>query len=264
MKYLLFFIAVFCISCNSNDNTAKENNYDTLSREQLLKNDVAHYPDSSILTENLVQYYRDAGNYDTAIAIVNNSLKKDSNNDRWWDIKATLQIENDDTTGSIHSLEKAVNIYPDPQYLISLGILYAQTKQPKALQLADSLIINKKAAADKEGNFIKGLFYSYTNQKQKAITYFDTCLSISYTYMDAYIEKALALYDLTKYTEALAVLDKAVTLQNNFEEGYYYRGKCLEKLNRPFQAIEAYEMALAYAPDYTEAKDALIRLGVKK
>jgi tetratricopeptide (TPR) repeat protein len=116
----------------------------------------------------------------------------------------------------------------------------------------------------KEENFIKGLYYSYSNQKLKAISYFDTCLFIRYTYMDAYIEKALALYDLEKYTDALTVLDKALTLQNNFEEGYYYRGKCLEKLNRRFEAIEAYQMALAFSPDYVEAKEALSRLGVKK
>ena len=81
--------------------------------------------------------------------------------------------------------------------------------------------------------------------------------------MDAYREKAIALYDLSRYKEALAVLDKAVTLQNNFDEGYYYRGKCLEKLNRIEEAIESYQSALMYSPDYTEATEALQRLGVK-
>ena len=64
-------------------------------------------------------------------------------------------------------------------------------------------------------------------------------------------------------TEALAVLDKALTLQNNFEEGYYFRGRCLEKLNRPMEAVEAYQMALSYDPQYVEAKEALAKLGVK-
>ena len=59
------------------------------------------------------------------------------------------------------------------------------------------------------------------------------------------------------------VLDKAVTLQNNFEEGYYYKGRTLEKLNRIKDAIEAYQMALAYDPEYIEAKDALGRLGIR-
>jgi tetratricopeptide (TPR) repeat protein len=263
MKYLIFLVFLFFISCNNRENTATDK-YDSLSREQLLKNDISNHPDSALLTENLIQYYRDAGQYNKALQVVNNSLSKESGNPRWWDIKGTLDLENNDTLGSIHSFEKAISIYPDPQYLIRLGILYAQTKNLNSLALADSLLTNKKADAAKEANFIKGLYYSYSNQKLKAISYFDTCLFIRYTYMDAYIEKALALYDLEKYTDALTVLDKALTLQNNFEEGYYYRGKCLEKLNRRFEAIEAYQMALAFSPDYVEAKEALSRLGVKK
>ncbi|MBS1496567.1 MAG: tetratricopeptide repeat protein [Bacteroidetes bacterium] len=263
MKYLFFIGCLFFISCNDADNTATNKN-DGLSKEQLLKNDIAHYPDSALLTENLIQYYREAGKYDKAITTVNNAIKKDSSRPRWYDIKGTLDIENEDTAGSIHSYEKAVALYPDPQYLIHLGILYAQTKNAHSLSLADSLIKNTKADAVKDAYFIKGLYYSYSNLKQQSIPYFDTCLSISYTYMDAYIEKALALYSLQKYNEALAVLDKAVTLQNNFDEGYYYRGKCLEKLNRRLEAIEAYQMALAYSPDYTEAKEALERLNEKK
>ena len=66
-----------------------------------------------------------------------------------------------------------------------------------------------------------------------------------------------------KYTDALVVLDKAITLQNNFDEGYFYSGKCLEKLNRIPEAIQSYQNALIYDPEYIEAKEALKRLGVK-
>ena len=79
--------------------------------------------------------------------------------------------------------------------------------------------------------------------------------------MEAYREKAIALYDLGKYKEALAVLDKAVTLQNGFDEGYYYKGRCFEKLNKIPEAIEMYERALMYDKDYVEAKEALAKLG---
>ena len=79
-------------------------------------------------------------------------------------------------------------------------------------------------------------------------------------YMFAYREKGIALYDLGKYEEALAVLNKAVTLQNNFDEGYYWLGRCFEKLNKPKEAFEAYKMALLYSPDYMEAKETLAKL----
>lgn len=81
--------------------------------------------------------------------------------------------------------------------------------------------------------------------------------------MYAYREKCIALYDLGKYKDALQVITKAITLQNGYEEGYYYEGRCLEKLNRKADAIESYQTALMYAPDYIEAKEALAKLGVK-
>jgi superkiller protein 3 len=78
--------------------------------------------------------------------------------------------------------------------------------------------------------------------------------------MFAYREKGIALYDMGKYEDAITVLDKAVTLQNSFDEGYYWLGRCLEKLNKPNDAIEEYKTALMYTPDYVEAKEALERL----
>ena len=64
--------------------------------------------------------------------------------------------------------------------------------------------------------------------------------------------------------EDLLVLEKAVKLNNSFEEGYYYMGRCFEKLNRKEDAIESYQTALIYAPDFSEAKEALANLGVKQ
>lgn len=81
--------------------------------------------------------------------------------------------------------------------------------------------------------------------------------------MEAYREKAMALYDLGQYNESLAVFEKALTIKNNYEEGYYFRGKVLEKLNRRDEAIESYQQALLLDPSYIEAKDALSRLGIK-
>ncbi|HAN65534.1 MAG TPA: hypothetical protein DCQ34_04325, partial [Chitinophagaceae bacterium] len=49
-------------------------------------------------------------------------------------------------------------------------------------------------------------------------------------------------------------------LNNSFDEGHYYRGRCLEKLKRYDEAKEAYETALLYDPGYHEAILALDRL----
>jgi tetratricopeptide (TPR) repeat protein len=262
MKKYIFYGLLFLASCNSGK---KEDDTTNLlpAKETELKLLVNQYPDSAILRETLIQYYRDHGNYDQALGETNNAIKKDSTNPRWFDIKAILHFEDGDTLHAINAFEKALSIYPSPEYFISLGTLYAQTRNPKALAVADELTHNKDFKAEKEGIFIQGLYYSYTNEKQKAVSFFDKALALNYTFMEAYREKAIALYDMGKYEEALGILDKAVTLQNNFDEGYYYRGKVLEKLNHTDEAIESYQRALMYDPEYIEAKDALSRLGVK-
>ena len=262
--FILLAIVSFMCSCNNNNNSDNGNTVsESIPREQQLKNAVAQYPDSLLLIEDLIEYYRNNGNYDAAINITDEAIKKDSENVELWDIKGTLLFENGDTLKSIKAYETAINIYPLPEYIIALGTLYAQTKNPKALTMADALLIADKAKAGREALFIKGLYYSYTSNKQKAITFFDSCISIDYTYMFAYREKAIALYDMNKYEKALEVLNRAITIQNNFDEGYYWRGRCFEKLDRKQDAIENYQMALLYDKNFIEAKEALARLGGK-
>jgi len=228
-----------------------------------MKDAISTYPDSMLLKEKLIQFYRDNGEYDLAISFVDDEIKKDSSNARLWKIKATLDFENEDTASAIASFEKAIGILPDPEYIRDLATLYAETKDSTALDMAAILFRVKKESITRDAFFIRGLYYNYINDKAKAISNLDSCLAMDYTYMLAYREKTIALYDLGKFDAALAVIDKGLTLQNSFDEGYYWRGRCLEKLNRKDDAIEAYHTALLYSPDYIEASQALERLGVK-
>jgi tetratricopeptide (TPR) repeat protein len=250
------------VGCNSGKKE-DDSKIMTPSKEKELTDIVAKYPDSLILRENLIQYYRENGNYDQAIAETDKAIRRDSVNPRLFDIKAMLYFEDGDTLASIRAFETAVRLYPDPVYFISLGTLYAQTRNPLALQVADDLLKQKPLKTEKEALFIKGLYYSSINEKQKALVFFDKALSVDFNFMEAYREKALALSDLGQYAEALAVLDKAVVVRNDFVEGYYFRGKILEKLNRKEEAVESYQRALLFDAGYIEARDALARLGVK-
>ena len=179
-------------------------------------------------------------------------------------MKATLHFENDDTLNAIRSLEHAVNIYPIPEYLIALGTIYAEVKNTKSLIIADALLKTNRSKSGKDAFFLKGLYYNYTGDKSNAIKYFDSSLHLDFTYMYAYREKAIALYDLGKYDEALQILKRAITIQNNFEEGYYWMGKCYEKLQQPDEAIQSYQNALLYDKNFIEAREALEKLQSEK
>jgi tetratricopeptide (TPR) repeat protein len=260
MRYfILFWFFVGIISCNEKKEVIKTAS--TNSEEETLKINFSQYPDSLPLLQNLVGYYLNVENYDAAFGTINNVQKKDSLNPYVWDLKSMVAMQKGDTQQAIISLENAIEVLPEPMFIISLGSLYAQTKNIQALELADALLFANKAKAEKEAYFIKGLYYTFINEKEKAISFFDKCIALNYTFMNAYLEKGLALYDLNKFEKAADVFEKAVTLQNNFSQGYYYLGKCYEKLNRTQDAVDAYNTAVLRDPDYTEAKEAMAKLG---
>ncbi len=254
----LFFFTL--VSCSNNE----VNKDDIVSgQEKQLRDMISSYPDSLPLRNNLVEYFADNNDYTNAIKETNLIIQKDSTNAGHWDTKARLLFLNGDTLGAIDAFHHAIEIFPEPQYVISLGTLYAQTKNELALEMADALLQAPKANAALQAFFIKGLYYNYTGDKATAISFFDKCLSIDYTFMDAYREKAMALYEMAKYEEALQLLVKATTVQRTFDEAWYWMGRCYQKLNKNKEAIESYRLALQIDPEYVEAKDALGKMGVK-
>jgi len=246
LSRLLSFIILtilFTASCTSDDEDNKQIAHHRNSIEAI-KKEVQQHPDSLMLKVNLIEAYRNEGYYDSAVAIASQELEKDSGSAYLWNIKATLYFENSDTANAINSLEHAINIYPLPDYLVALGTVYAETKSKKALRVADELLSSNKTKSGKDAYFIKGIYYNYINEPQKAIVYLDSCLNLDFTYMYAYREKAIALYTEKKYNDAIKVLKRAVTIQNNFDEGYFWMGKCYEKLTRKNDAIESSQTIL--------------------
>jgi tetratricopeptide (TPR) repeat protein len=258
--YAFSIVILVFVACNSGDKTVNPPPANEQNAIQSIKNEIKEHPDSLMLKENLIEAYRNQGYYDSAISIANQEIKKDSGSAYLWNIKASLYFENNDTMNAINSLKHAIDIYPLPEYLVALGTVYAEIKDPKSLLIADELLSANKIKSGKDAYFIKGLYYNYMNEPKKAIANLDSCLSLDFTYMYAYREKGIALYTEKKYEDALKVLKRAVTIQNNFDEGYYWMGKCYEKLNKKDEAIQSYQNALLYDKDFIEARKALTRL----
>ena len=260
--YIIPVLIFFLASCTSKDKEIKHSP-DSNSIEAI-KNAIKDFPDSLILKQNLIEAYRNEGQYDSAIAVADKELAKDSGSAYLWNIKATLYFEDNDTLKAINSLQHAIDVYPLPEYLVALGTVFAEIKNENALKIADNLLHDNKEKHGKDAYFIKGLYFNYINEPQKAIVYLDSCLKLDFTYMYAYREKGIALYQEKKYEDAIKILSRGVTLQNNFDEGYYWMGKCYEKLNKKEEAIQSYQSALLYDKNFIEARKALDRLQTEK
>ncbi|HMG81683.1 MAG TPA: tetratricopeptide repeat protein [Ferruginibacter sp.] len=257
----LFIIAVFFIaSCNSADNNDTDIAPTAASIPEQLKDQIKKYPDSILLRETLIQNYRDSGDYNDAIAEAKITITKDSLNGVLWEHLFWLYYENQDTANAVTSLEKAISLNADPQYYITLGSVYAQSKNAKALTVADKLLTDS-TDYEKESLFIKGLYYSTIGENERAIPFFDKSLEVDYTYLDAYREEAICLYNMGKYEAAIKKLQKATSVKSDYTIAYYWIGRCYEKLNNKKDAIANYQSAVQIDPDYDDAKDALKSIG---
>lgn len=243
-------------ACNSEK--AEDQPGTTISKEKQLIEDLQKYPDSLLFMENLVQFYRENGELDKSISLVDDALQKDSAAYKLWHMKGILHSENADTFKAIKALETSARLSNSSDDILRLAKLYAETKNPAALQLADLLI--KQGESIQESILIKGIYYSGIREDEKALGFFDEAISTTYTFMEPYREKALVLYRQEQYMEALRVLDKAVKIKSAYAEGYFYMGLCFEKLNRLEDAKESYETALIYDADYEEARQALTKV----
>ena len=261
-SFLLLLIGIVLCSCGGEERSSQMSVVEKTNLTNLEKK-VADHPDSLLLVHELIETYRNEGKYEQAISLTRENIEKDAGNAYLWNILAALHFENADTARAIQALEEAIAIYPLPDYLSALGKIYAQLQDERSLEIADELIATGQDRYVKNGYFIKGFFFNYQHYPQITIAYMDSAINLDHTFMYAYREKAIALYELQNYKRALAVLKRAVTLQNNFDEGYYWMGRNYEALKDTASAIASYERALLYDKNYLEAREALEQLNQK-
>ena len=256
MKVKAFFILLlfmsFIYSCKEKKNKSNPQTIETYWLEQ-----IKLYPDSALLKESLIQLYRDSLDYDAALFYSDSLVKVESDNPRWWHIKGTLHFELHDTVTAIKSFGKAYLLNPNPIDGIYWARIMAFQSDSNCLNLCDELLQKFGADIKKETFLIKGDYYNSIKNYNGALQQYDSSMSASYTFMEAYLQKARLLMQLEKFDAAIAVLKKATIIQNNYEEGFFNLGKCYEKIKDTNAALEAYNRTLLINPDDMEAESAI-------
>ncbi|MFT4019028.1 MAG: tetratricopeptide repeat protein, partial [Agriterribacter sp.] len=172
-------------------------------------------------------------------------LKGDSANAVFWYRRGAIQLNKGDTTAAITSLQTAVQKEPmfmEP--LLDIASVYAVRSDSSAITATNKVIqLTPDPKLKSEARFIQGLYYSNINDKAKALASFDECIKNDYTFLDAYVEKGLLLYDSKDYKAALAVFEQSIQVSNTFAEGYYNAGRCEEALGNKEEAKLYYEKA---------------------
>jgi tetratricopeptide (TPR) repeat protein len=272
MKNLLALLtlATIVFACSNNSSDGNGNEVQTKdSLQQLLRDyrdSIKKYPNDTLLKYNFVLALQDAGRYKEAVNVL------DSMNYTWGDSanmknyfnylfkRSELLMQAGDTANAIKTLE----FYVIPGELTESGkllaFLYAESGNPKAIAICDSMNKYDEGKRDPEPDYFKGVYFSNIGDYAKALEQFNSCIKKDYTFLDAHMEKGRILYQQSKFNEAIAVYDLAIKVSSSFADAHLWKGKCQEALGQKEDAKISYQRAYAFDKTLTEAKEAADRI----
>ena len=222
-----------------------------------LRKAIEEIPNSIFIQLSLARAYDAQGKTDEALAACNDLLDNEPGQVNALMLKSDLLLKKEDTTGAIAAMEKAYSAVPSNREISNkLAYQYAESKNSKALAIADSLISKDSLKFFAEPYYVKGMYYSNMNDREKAIQQFDATIKQDHRFLNAYIEKGKILLDQKKTTAALKTFELANTITPSFPDAWYWMGRCLEILGQKEEAKLNYEKAYGLDKTFTEAKEA--------
>lgn len=254
----------FFVACNNKENKKSTPSTDTGPTPELvnLRKAIALRPDSLGLRYLLMNELLNNKLYNEALAQSDTLLKIDTASAAVWYRRGDILLQKGDTAASIQALQNALKggpLFMEPQ--LQLAAIYSDQSKPETVVVADRIIQyaqDQKYAT--QARYIKGLYYSNINDNAKALEQFNECIKNDYTFLEAYVEKGLLLYDQKKYVDALKVFEQTIQVSNGFAEGYYNAGRCEEALGNKTEAITYYQKAIGLDKSLTAAQEALSKI----
>ncbi|MGA2586258.1 MAG: sulfatase-like hydrolase/transferase [Candidatus Aminicenantales bacterium] len=151
---------------------------------------------------------------------------------------------------------------PDPKTMIALDNLFNEAinaSETGDLEAADRIY---RDVLEKQPTFVVGYEYAAYNlykmgKLEEAIALLNKATSLNLTTTS--LISRLGLYDQEtgRLEESIAILEKAVRQDPNYAEAYNYLGVSYFKIGRTADAVEMFKKALALDPDYAMAMNNL-------
>jgi tetratricopeptide (TPR) repeat protein len=251
-----------CLSCGGSHDQRADMNQAPGDSLAMLRGLVEKYPDSLEARALLSQWLERNQGVDSALRPILQGLALDSSQPFLYNRKAILMLLKGDTATAIRDLLRSLNLEPEQTDVhLELGFLYAAQKNKNALVVADFLLSQAEEPLLKsQARYMKGIYYTNAGMKKEALASFNEVIINDYTFLDAYMEKGILLYNDKKYADALKTFDKALTVSNTNAECYLWAAKCLEAMGRKAEALDFYKKTVGLNAGLKEAEEAVDRL----
>jgi len=234
-----------------------------MQKERLLLLDTLHmqHPADVQVARLLAEAHTNTGSIHQALRMYDDLLLKDSTDaETYYEKAMLLEQKLNDTAGAIACLQKAYAIRGVDTYGLELAHLYAEQKNPRALEICDFILKTDTDHLLIDPLFIKGIYYANMKQYPQAIGQFDICIQRDWKTTDAYLEKGRAYYHMKNYNAAIQTFNMAVTVSNSDPDTYYWLGRCYESLHKISEALNDYHKALSLDHTFNEARERINRL----
>lgn len=256
-------LALVVLGCQ---NTAKDKEVASITDPVLssMINNIRNYPDSIGLVDKLIDTLSNRGDIDGAAAWCDSLVIRDSvNNFIYTLVKADLYRSAKNYNAAIAAYKKYLKQKAEePLVFMTLANTMAEAGAAETLDFCNEIWQRFPTPQTRTGlSYIRGVYFNTKKQFAEARQWLDSTIRYDYSFADAYLEKGYSWYDEGNFPEAVKTFGKLTEVSPKNADGWYWLGKSYDTLRQSDKAIAAYQRALMYDANITEAKEAIERLG---
>ena len=202
-----------------------------------------------IALELLILTYSAQRNFSAALECCDRALELDRSKASVHHKKGCCLQELERFQAALASFDEAVRCDPNCSDFYKDRAAARLGYQLPLLAKKDYLRVIEMCPDDAETYNALGLLCNELGSGDEAIAYLEKAISVNPTSIEATHNLGNILHSLKRHDQALDAFDKVLALDNSFEPSLRKRGDVLVKLKRPFEAIQSFKKAIAICPD---------------
>ncbi len=267
LKGIIYGISLlFLAGCGpENTNTEEEEVIGPVKADDLLvlKETIRKYPDSMALYQSFVDTLANRGLYAEAAAWCDSAMKVEKiTSISWLLAKGDLYRMAKYYDSAITAYRNYLAIFPeDEQILLNLANTYAEKGDPACLELCKKIARMYPSPETRASTaFIAGLYHNVGGRYAEARKWFDSAITLRYTFLEAWMERGYSFYDEKKFAEARENFSQLTNIYQGNAEAWYWMGKSAEAGGQQNEAVDFYSRAYSLDRNLTDARRAVERL----